>query len=114
MVNHPRKIRSFSMVILSIVAGILFMFVYNQSAICLHIYSHSDDTDSLQCIVTIYQCLIFAFGYDQDDLVAWQNYQKYVKNESENKLISNKKHFIQIHLERIKIQHMRHILGNTL
>ena len=68
--------------------------------------NHSDDTDSLECIISIYNILISAF-YNGDG----EDYHEWIKDASKNRMISNKRHLIQIHLERIRIQHRRHILG---
>ena len=68
--------------------------------------NHPDDTDSLEDVLTIYEFLIFDFYNGQGD-----GYHQWIKLETRNRLISNKKHLIQVHLERIRLQHRRHILG---
>ena len=71
--------------------------------------NHPDDTDSLEDVLTIYEFLIFDFYNGQGD-----GYHQWIKLETRNRLISNKKHLIQVHLERIRLQHRRHILGMYL
>ena len=71
--------------------------------------NHSDDTDSLEYVLIAYEFLIFAF-YNGDE----EDYHQWIKLETRNILISNKKHLIQVHLERIRLQHRRHILGMYL
>ena len=68
--------------------------------------NHSDDTDSLEDVLTTYEFLIFEFYNGQGD-----GYHQWIKLETRNRLISNKRHLIQVHLERIRIQHRRQILG---
>ena len=68
--------------------------------------NHSDDTDSLEDVLTTYEFLIFEFYNGQGD-----GYHQWIKSETRNRLISNKEHLIQVHLERIRLQHRRHILG---
>ena len=68
--------------------------------------NHSDDTDSLEDVLTTYEFLIFEFYNGQGD-----GYHQWIKLETRNRLISNKEHLIQVHLERIRLQHRRQILG---
>jgi hypothetical protein len=70
--------------------------------------NHSDDTESLDYIVSIYDTLIF----DTTIAMNKRDHQK-LKNKFKNKLVSNKKHFLQIHVERIRIQHKLQIMGKA-
>ena len=71
--------------------------------------NHSDDTDSLEYVLYIYDDLIFEFYNGRGE-----NYHQWIKATTKNRLISNKRHLIQVHLERIRLQHRRHILGMYL
>ena len=68
--------------------------------------NHSDDTDSLEYVLYIYNDLIFEFYNGRGE-----NYHQWIKATTKNRLISNKRHLIQVHLERIRLQHRRQILG---
>ena len=63
--------------------------------------NHSDDTDSLENVLIIYE---FYNGHGE-------GYHQWIKLETRNRLISNKRHLIQIHLERIRLQQRRHVIG---
>ena len=71
--------------------------------------NHSDDTESLENVLNIYEFLIFEFYNGHGD-----GYHQWIKLETRNRLISNKRHLIQVHLERIRLQHRRQILGMYL
>ena len=70
--------------------------------------NHSDDTDSLEYVLYIYNDLIFESYNGRGE-----NYHQWIKATTKNRLISNKRHLIQVHLERIRLQHRRHILGTV-
>ena len=67
--------------------------------------NQSDDTDSLDTIITIYEVLLFSFGLDEDDLNDHMDEHRTIKFHRENRLIRNKKHLESVLIDRILIQY---------
>ena len=68
-----------------------------------------DDTESLNGVVAVYDVLLFSFGLDEDELNDHMDEHRSVKLHRVNKMIQNKKHLWNIHMDRICIQHETHI-----
>ena len=68
-----------------------------------------DDTEALNAVVGVYDVLLFNFGLDEDELNDHMEEHRTIKMHRLNKLISNKKHLLNIHVDRICIQHETHV-----
>ena len=64
-----------------------------------------DDTDSLNGVIAVYDVVLFSFGLDEDELNDHMDEHRSVKLHRMNKLVGNKKHLWNIHIDRICVQH---------
>ena len=64
-----------------------------------------DDTESLNGIIAVYDVILFNFGLNQDELIDHIEEHRSVKQHRNNKLVCNKKHLRNIHIDRICVQH---------
>ena len=60
-------------------------------------------------MVAVYDVLLFCFGLDEDELNDHMEEHRTIKLHRVNKLVQNKKHLWNIHIDRICIQHETHI-----
>ncbi|QQP39732.1 Uncharacterized protein FKW44_013543, partial [Caligus rogercresseyi] len=65
----------------------------------------SDDTVSLDAIVSIFDSILFSFGLNEDDLDDQFEERRTLKEHKKNHLIRSKKHLESVLLDRIAIQY---------
>ena len=73
------------------------------------LFVFSDDTDALNAVVSVYDVLLFSFGLDEDELNDHMEEHRTIKMHRLNRLVGSKKHLLNIHVDRVCIQHETHV-----
>ena len=76
--------------------------------------NHPDDTDSLNCLTTLYDTIFMSFGLDEDELSDHMEDFKTIKLHRMDKLVKSKRHLSCIHRERTEIQYELHLWVKTM